>query len=79
MEHGAHRIPNRRERKYRRFELEYRVILRCNMVDTPAEAEALSQNISIGGLLVKSDLAISKHTTVSFIISVQANGGGRPI
>ena len=69
----------RQERKYRRFELKCPVILRYSEAHTPAEIEVVSQNVSIGGLLVKSASVIPEHTPVNFIISVQADGAVQPI
>src|SRR5271165_5248170 len=76
---GAHGMRQRQERKYRRFELECPVIVRYNTAHTPAEIEVVSQNVSIGGLLIKSASTIPEDMPVTFIITIQAGGGVRPI
>ena|SRR5271166_4264082 len=69
----------RQERKYRRFELECPVIVRYSAADMPAEIEVVSQNVSIGGLLIKSALAIPEDMPVNFIITVRPDGAVQPI
>ena len=70
---------SRQERKFRRFELECPVFVRYPAACTANEVEVVTQNVSIGGLLVKSASAIPEHATVTFIISVQADGVVQPI
>jgi len=43
------------------------------------EVETISQNVSIGGLLVKSSSRIPEHTPVTFIMSLQVEQAVQPI
>ena len=59
---------NRQEREHRRFRLECPVYVKCQSVSSATEIQAMSRNISIGGLLVKSATMIPEHTPVTFIM-----------
>jgi hypothetical protein len=67
------------ERKYRRFSLQYPVRLKVHSADLMVEFEAMSRNISIGGLLLETSSLIPQHTPVSFIVTVEGTEVGRPI
>jgi hypothetical protein len=48
--------------------------------ESPAtEIEAVSKNVSVGGLLVRSAFMIPQHTAVSFVLSVHGEKAVRPI
>ena len=64
---------NRQERKYRRFRVECPVRVKFRAGSFATEVEALSQNVSIGGMLVKSASMIPEDTPVTFILSVQGD------
>ncbi len=66
-------------RIYRRFDLEFPVRMRFQSGADRLEIEGVSKNLSIGGLLVRSTLAIPKHTSVSFMICLHASDGVRPV
>ena len=70
---------NQPERKHRRFHLECPVCVKFQAGDSAVEIETISQNVSIGGLLVKSAAMIPVHTPVTFIISVQVEQAVHPI
>jgi len=70
---------NRQERKYRRFHLECPVCVTFQAAGSVSELETISQNVSIGGLLVKSAALIPEHTPVTFIINVQGELAVHPI
>ena|SRR5271157_4568235 len=70
---------DRQERKYRRFELECPVLVRYQAARSSIEVQAISQNMSTGGLLVKSPSLIPERTPVTFIISVQGELAVQPI
>ena len=67
------------ERKYRRFHLQYPVRLKAYSSDSTVEFEAVSRNISIGGLLLESSLMIPQDTAVGFTVTVQRGEPGRRI
>jgi len=66
-------MDNRQERKHRRFHLEYPVCIKFQGTNSATEVDTITQNVSIGGLLVKSAAIIPEHTPVTFIIRVRGN------
>jgi|SRR5271165_1549089 len=70
---------NRQERKYRRFDLECPVFVRYQANHSASEVYAISQNVSIGGLLMMSASMIPDQTPVTFIIKVRADTAKSPI
>ena len=72
-------MDNQQEREHRRFHLECPVCVKFQAGDTAIQIETISQNVSIGGLLVKSPAMIPVHTLVTFIISVQVEQAVHPI
>ena len=70
---------NQQERKHRRFHLECPVCVKFQAGNSTIEIETISQNVSIGGLLVKSAVMIPAHTPVTFIINVQGEQAVHPI
>jgi hypothetical protein len=67
------------ERKHRRFSLRYPVRLKVLSTDSMVELDAVSRNISIGGLLLETSRMIPQHTPVSFIVTVRGAQVARPI
>ena len=67
------------ERKHRRFSLQYPVRLKFHCADATIELDAVSKNISIGGLLLETSAIIPWHTPVSFIVTVRSPQVVRPI
>lgn len=68
-----------RGRTYRRFRLEFPVRLRFCDGSSTTEIDTVSKDLSLGGLLVRSTLAIPEHTMVSFVLSVHGNQSLRPV
>ncbi len=66
-------------RTYRRFELQFPVRIRFQSGATRLEVEGVSKNVSVGGLLVRSTVAIPPHTAVSFVLSLHGSDAVRPI
>src|SRR5262249_46601166 len=66
------------ERKHRRFSLQYPVRLKVYSADSTVELEAMSRNISIGGLLLETSLQIPQHASVSFRMIVRTPQAARP-
>jgi hypothetical protein len=66
-------------RSYRRFALAFPVRLKYQTESITAEIETVSQNLSIGGLLVRSASPVPQYTTVSFVLSVHGSHAVRPI
>jgi hypothetical protein len=57
------------ERRYRRFSLHYPVRVKVHSDDLITEFEAVSRNISIGGLLLETSALIPRNTSVSFVVT----------
>jgi hypothetical protein len=73
-------IGARRERKHRRFVLlDCQVYIKYQADNVVTEIQAISQNVSIGGFLVKSATMIPEHTPVTFVISMQGEVAVEPV
>jgi hypothetical protein len=59
------------ERKYRRFPVRYPVNLRFGFGTSVTELQAMSNNVSLGGMLLQTFSAIPPHTDVSFTMIVR--------
>jgi hypothetical protein len=70
---------NWKGRKYRRFNLEFPVRIKIESGAHGSEFEAISKNVSVGGLLVRSAELIPEHSLVTFILSVHGEDAVRPI
>src|SRR5260370_24142881 len=68
-----------RERRYRRFDLQFPVHLSFPSAGSVGELHTTSRNVSIGGLLLKANDSLPPHTQVSLIIDVKAPRLRRPI
>lgn len=67
------------DRRDRRFALRYPVQLRFSYQDAVSEVQAESRNVSMGGLLVETEIPIPQHTVVSFTLILQGGRILRPI
>jgi hypothetical protein len=61
------------ERRYRRFSLRYPVNVKFDFGNSVSELRAISDNISIGGVLLEADSAIPQHCDVRFIITIRGH------
>jgi hypothetical protein len=66
-------------RRYRRFDLHFPVFLKFYVAGAIREIKAQSQNVSIGGLLLKTDEDISLGTQVKLTMELRSFNGGRPV
>jgi hypothetical protein len=64
------RPPNRPERKHRRFSVRYPVQVNFPLGNALSGFQAVSNNVSIGGVLLEADVSIPQHCDVSFIMTV---------
>ena len=62
-----------RERRYRRFNLRYPVKVKLDLGNSGSELRAISNNISLGGILLEANAAIPHHSNVSFIVTVRGH------
>ena len=76
---SALRLSDWKGREYRRFNLEFPVHIKVQSRSLVTEIEAVSKNVSVGGLLVRSTGMIPQNTPVSFILSVHGEQAVRPI
>lgn len=69
--------PYQKERRHRRFDLQFPVCLSFPSGGAVRELAAISENVSIGGLLLKAGDQVPPRTRVSLIMEVK--GSGRPV
>lgn len=72
-------IPSQRQRRHRRFNLQFPVSLSFSSRDGVRELNAISSNISIGGVLLKATDAVPPHTQVSLVMEVKGPWSHRPV
>ena len=74
------RAPDRPEqRKYRRFSLSYPVHVKFHLEKSVFELQAVTKDVSIGGLLLDAASPIPQHCPVDFIITIHGGLVTRPI
>jgi hypothetical protein len=71
--------PDRQERKYPRFKLRYPVHGKFYSGKAVSEFDAVSRNVSIGGLLLETTSEIPRHSPVTFTMTIQGAGIIHPI
>jgi hypothetical protein len=59
------------ERKHRRFSLRYPVCLKFTSHDSSQELHAISENVSVGGMLLVARSSIPKSASVTFTLTLQ--------
>ena len=65
------RPPSQPERRHRRFSIRYPVQVKFPLGSSLSGLRAVSNNLSIGGVLLEADLPIPQHCDVSFIMTVR--------
>ena len=63
--------PYQPERMHRRFSIRYPVQVNFPLGNALSGLQAVSKNVSIGGVLLEADSPIPQHCDVSFIITVR--------
>jgi hypothetical protein len=71
--------PYQKERKHPRFDLQFPVCLSFPSGETVREIETVSENVSIGGLLLKATDQVEPRTPVSLTMDVRGPGSRRPV
>ena len=66
-----------KERRYRRFELQFPVSLSLPSQEAVRELKAITRNVSIGGMLLDTCDYIPLHTQLSFTMEVRRPGNLR--
>jgi len=72
-------MDNLQERKFRRFNVECFVHVRFPSGNAMAEVDAVTRNISLGGLLLECGRLIPHRSPVEFTITVRGGPVSRPI
>jgi hypothetical protein len=72
-------IPPQRQRRHRRFNLHFPVCLSFSVQGAIRELNAISTNVSIGGVLVNAAHAVPPHTPVSLVMEVKGPWSHRPV
>ncbi len=74
------RLPDRPEqRKHRRFSVSYPVHVKFHLEDSASELQAVTKDVSIGGLLLETASLIPQHCPVDFIMTLHGGPVTRPI
>ena len=73
------RPPYQPERQHRRFSIRYPVQVKFPSGDVLPGIHAVSNNISIGGVLLETDAPLPQHCDVSFVVTVQEHRVVGPI
>jgi len=71
--------PQVEARRYRRFKLALPVHMKFVSGATGQEIETISENISVGGVLVRSTVLIPQHTAVTLVVDVHGEKALRPV
>lgn len=68
-------------RRFRRFNIEYPVMVQYQIGGTNAEVEAVTKNVSIGGILIiiSSTIVIPLHAPIKFRICIRQDKAARCI
>jgi len=66
-------------RKHRRFELQFPVSLSFADNGAPREIDAVSKNVSVGGVLIEADDQVPLRTQVSLTMNVVGPWSRRPV
>lgn len=69
----------RKERKYRRYNLRYPVHVQFSAGDSVLELDAVSKNLSVGGMLLESVASIPQQCPVMLTVTMQGHPIMRPI
>ena len=58
------------QRKYRRFSVSYPVHVKFHFEDSVSELQAVTKDVSVGGLLIETASPIPQHSPVDFIMTL---------
>lgn len=71
--------PRPNERKYRRYTLKYPVHLKFGSGSLVSELDAVSVNVSVGGMLLETAAMIPQRTPLTFLMTLDGGQILRPI
>jgi len=67
------------ERKHRRYSLKYPVHLQFSSGNVLSDLEAVSVNVSVGGMLLETTSTIPENTGLTFVMTLEGGRIVRPI
>ena len=67
------------QRKYRRFSVSYPVNVKFHFEDSVSELQAVTKDVSVGGLLIETASPIPQHCPVDFIMTLHGGPVIRPV
>ena len=67
------------QRKYRRFSVSYPVHVKFHFEDSVSELQAVTKDVSVGGLLIETASPIPQHCPVDFIMTLHGGPVIRPV
>lgn len=70
---------DRNERKYRRYNLRCPVHVQFHAGDSVSELDAVSRNVSVGGMLLEAGTSIPQHCPVMLTMTLQGHPIVHPI
>src|SRR5215469_14736281 len=79
MQASANASAGEKARRFRRFNIEYPVMVQYQIDGTTAEVKAVTKNVSIGGILITSAIVIPLHTPIRFKICIRKDKASRCI
>ena len=71
--------PYQKERRHRRFDLQFPVCLTFRSEGEVRELQTISRNVSVGGLLLSARDRVPPHTRVNLSIDVRSPWSRRPV
>ena len=79
MRQNPYSAPDRPERRHRRFLVNYPVQVKAHRENSVSEHQAVTKNVSIGGLLIETASSIPQHCPVDFTMTLHGGPLLRPI
>ena len=79
MRQNPDSVPDRAERRHRRFLANYPVQVKAHRDNAVSELQAVTKNVSVGGLLIETASPIPQHCPVDFTMTLQGGPLPHPI
>lgn len=73
------RSPFPKQRKYRRYDLQYPVLVQFANGKSVSELNAVSKNVSLGGMLLNAEVPIPLNCPVLLIMTIKGSAMVRPL
>lgn len=79
MRQNPYSDPDRPERRHRRFLANYPVQVKAHRENAVSEHQAVTKNVSVGGLLIETASPIPQHCSVDFTMTLHGGPLVHPI